>query len=183
VFAKASPVVRKIAGTSARIFFRAPRATDTVDGTVPVKCAPASGSVFKAGTREVTCTARDRSGNASSVRFALTVEGAKAVAPEAAKSALTAPPEGAALTAPPTLAWRAVANADYYNVQLYRAGQKILSIWPTTNHLRLSKSWTYAGKRELLVRGSYRWYVWPGFGPLAKAKYGAVLGSATFAIR
>jgi hypothetical protein len=47
-------------------------ATDAVDGTDPVTCAPASGSTFAAGQTVVTCTAEDAAGNpASSQSFSV----------------------------------------------------------------------------------------------------------------
>ena len=48
-------------------------------------------------------------------------------------------PAGAALTAgePVRLRWTPVRRARYYNVQLYRAGRKILSAWPTKPRYRL----------------------------------------------
>jgi hypothetical protein len=48
-------------------------ARDAVDGARPVTCKPRSGSPFKVGRTQVTCTARDTSGNAASARFTVTV--------------------------------------------------------------------------------------------------------------
>ncbi len=48
-------------------------ATDTVDGSVPVSCAPASGSVFPRGTTTVTCTATDSHQNTATGTFDVTV--------------------------------------------------------------------------------------------------------------
>jgi len=48
-------------------------ATDIVDGTDSVLCAPASGSTFALGTTTVVCTATDRHGNASTASFTVTV--------------------------------------------------------------------------------------------------------------
>jgi hypothetical protein len=75
----------------------------------------------------------------------------------------------------PLLAWRAVANASYYNIQLYRNGKKILSTWPTATHLLMSLTWKYEGKSYKLTPGKYECYVWPGFGAISAAKYGAGL--------
>ncbi len=50
-----------------------PTATDDVDGTVPVTCAPTSGSIFQIGTTTVTCTATDSAGNMASGNFTVTV--------------------------------------------------------------------------------------------------------------
>jgi hypothetical protein len=41
------------------VTYQPPTATDQVDGTVPVTCAPASGSVFPVGTTTVDCSAAD----------------------------------------------------------------------------------------------------------------------------
>ncbi|MFJ8788701.1 HYR domain-containing protein [Streptomyces sp. NPDC102462] len=51
-------------------------AEDTVDGTLPVTCDPASGSLFPVGTTRVTCTATDSSGNTGTGTAAFTVTAA-----------------------------------------------------------------------------------------------------------
>jgi energy-coupling factor transporter ATP-binding protein EcfA2 len=48
-------------------------ATDTVDGPVPITCAPPSGSFFKLGTTTVTCSAADKAGNTATGSFTVTV--------------------------------------------------------------------------------------------------------------
>jgi hypothetical protein len=53
-----------------------PTATDTVDGMVPVTCAPASGSTFPIGTSTVTCSATDTDGNTATATFTIIVLGA-----------------------------------------------------------------------------------------------------------
>jgi hypothetical protein len=49
-------------------------ATDLVDGTVSVTCSPASGSTFKIGVTDATCSAADTRGNADSATFHITVQ-------------------------------------------------------------------------------------------------------------
>ena len=49
-------------------------ATDLVDGSRPVVCAPASGSTFAIGTTSVECSASDTHGNTSSGSFIVTVD-------------------------------------------------------------------------------------------------------------
>ncbi len=93
---------------------------------------------------------------------------------------LVAPKDGARLNAPPALRWRAVPRAGYYNAQLYRGGNKILSAWPRSPRLKLSRSWTYLGHRHRLAPGHYAWLVWPGFGPLVRGSYGSLLGQGSF---
>ena len=108
---------------------------------------------------------------------------------------LLAPAEGARVAKPPALVWRSVRGARYYNLQLFRipagarssqavsADQKILSVWPAKTRFKLTRTWRYLGKRYRLSRGTYRWFVWPGFGVRADAKYGALLGQQSFVVR
>ena len=94
---------------------------------------------------------------------------------------LLSPVSGERVTAPPYLIWTAVKKASYYNVQLVR-GQKVLSAWPARPGFRLRRTWSYNGRRYRLRPGVYRWYVWPGYGKIAAAKYGRLLGSSTFVV-
>ena len=94
--------------------------------------------------------------------------------------ALSSPAQGQTVKRPPLLRWSKVAGADYYNVQLFVAGHKVLSLWPVGTTLKLPRSWMYGGKRHSLVKGRYRWYVWPGFGPRSASKYGKLLGASVF---
>jgi hypothetical protein len=96
-----------------------------------------------------------------------------------ATGALLAPAPGERVTGRPRLTWTPTHGASYYNVQLVRGGT-ILSVWPRTTSLRLPRSWIFHGHRYHLHRGTYRWYVWPGFGPLAAARYGGLLGRSSF---
>ena len=73
-------------------------------------------------------------------------------------------------------------RASYYNVQLFRDGRKILSVWPSAPRLKLKWSWTFAGQSYRLRPGSYRWYVFPGLGKRAVARYGAFLGENRFTV-
>jgi hypothetical protein len=51
----------------------APTATDDIDGSRPVTCSPASGTVFALGTTSVSCRATDRSGNRATGSFTVLV--------------------------------------------------------------------------------------------------------------
>ena len=125
------------------------------------------------GTRYTyTLTAVDQAGNVTQQTVTST-PGAR----------LLAPLPGARLSSPPSLSWTAVSKAAYYNVQLFKGKTKILSAWPTKAGLQLKRTWRFGGHRHRLARGTYRWYVWPGFGPRKAARYGHVVGSATFSIR
>jgi hypothetical protein len=99
-----------------------------------------------------------------------------------ARSALLAPRSGARVTKPPLLVWRGVPRAGYYNVQVFRGKQKVLSAWPTRARLRLRARWKFAGRVRRLTPGAYRWYVWPGYGVPSARKYGQLLGQSTFVV-
>ena len=43
--------------------------------------------------------------------------------------------------------------------------------------------WTYEDAGFRLEKGTYRWYVWPGFGARSKGAYGQLLGTSTFVVR
>ena len=47
--------------------------------------------------------------------------------------------------AAPLVDWRSVRQATYYNMQLWRNGRKILSVWPARSQYRLRSSWTFHG--------------------------------------
>lgn len=80
------------------------------------------------------------------------------------------------------MAWRAVKKARFYNVQLYRNGNKMLSAWPRRTALKLRWRWRYNGKAVRLRAGVYTWLVWPAYGTRAKPRYGSMLGRSTFRI-
>jgi hypothetical protein len=96
---------------------------------------------------------------------------------------LRSPRDGAVVHAPPRLVWDKVPNATFYNVQLYLRGRKILSAWPSGATLGLKRGWIYSGRRVKLVKGAYGWYVWPGFGPRSKSRYGQPIGQSAFTVR
>jgi hypothetical protein len=56
------------------VTFATPTATDLVDGTDPVTCAPASGSTFAIGTTTVTCSTHDAHGNMASASFTVEID-------------------------------------------------------------------------------------------------------------
>jgi hypothetical protein len=135
-----------------------------------------------------TVTAYDEAGNGAvkglAVRSEVSTKPTRVRAPSkpAARPALTRPAERARLAAPPRLTWRAVPNATYYNVQLYRNGRKILTAWPTSTSFLLTRSWRHDGRVQHLTPGRYRWYVWPGLGARSANRYGKLLGTRTFII-
>jgi HYR domain len=127
-------------------------------------------------------TAVDKAGNRSG--------GVVVVAmPKASK--LLAPKSGARVKKLVKFRWRAVKDARYYNLQIFRGGKrvlaatadvKVLSVWPVKPTYVLKRKWKYARKRYSLTPGVYTWYVWPGFGPRSAAEYGELVGSSTFTV-
>ena len=73
-------------------------------------------------------------------------------------------------------------HARFYNVQLFRRGVKILSLWPTRPRLKLRRQWTYKGRLRRLRTGQYAWAVWPAFGAAKNPRYGRILGISSFRI-
>ena len=114
----------------------------------------------------------DRAGNASS--------GAPVVVQPS--TLLFRPKAGGVVHVPPRLVWAKVRRASFYNVQLYRGGEKILSAWPSAPRLGLQRRWFYKGRALRLRTGIYSWYVWPAFGPRSKSQYGHLLGQSTFTV-
>jgi hypothetical protein len=115
-----------------------------------------------------TVTAFDQAGNSASSTLAVTATGA-----------LLSPVPGAQVGSAPILRWTPVKGARYYNIQLLR-GRTVLSAWPTSPHFKVPRSWVFKGHRYRLHKGTYRWYVWPGFGRFSASRYGRLLGGSSF---
>jgi hypothetical protein len=99
---------------------------------------------------------------------------------------LLTPKDGAAISlkrkGPLRFTWLKPDQATYYNFQLYHGAKKILNASPIRPSYTLAKRWTYLNTRYALKAGTYKWYVWPGFGMRSAAEYGALLGSYTFRV-
>jgi hypothetical protein len=94
--------------------------------------------------------------------------------------ALLGPADGQRVSAPVVLRWRPAAGATFYNVQVFRGHQKVLSTWPTKAKLIIGSQWTYAGHREHFLPGRYTWYVWPARGMRKAPKYQPLEGLSSF---
>jgi hypothetical protein len=95
---------------------------------------------------------------------------------------LIAPRDGVSVRRahPPVLRWRAVPRARFYNVQLWRGRQKVLSAWPHRTRVELSRAWHYRSRAYRLEPGLYAWFVWPAFS--RSGAYGKLVGTATFRV-
>ena len=83
------------------------------------------------------------------------------------------PVAGSPFRTGPLLSWKAVAKASYYNVVVTRSGKRVATGWPLGLQWRAPRH---------LKPGLYRWYVWPGFGPKDRARYGHLIGTASFRV-
>jgi hypothetical protein len=139
--------------------------------TVLLNAAPATtrtltdGPLAPATTNTYTITVADAAGNATAATTT-------ASAPALAATTAAATKGKAQAATRPTLRWKRQAGAKYYNLQLFRNGRKILSAWPKTNQYTLKATWRYRGHTYKLTSGRYRWYVWPGYGPRTRHRYG-----------
>jgi hypothetical protein len=153
-----------------------------LDGAPFALCAsPKAYSGLRQGDHRFEVRAIDAAGNADATP-ALHPWKIQAPVRKIATSALLAPRSGARVTKPPLLVWRRAARAGYYNVQLFRGKQKVLSAWPTRARLQLRARWKFAGRVRRLTPGTYRWYVWPGYGVPSARNYGQLLGQSTFVV-
>ncbi|MDQ3865526.1 MAG: HYR domain-containing protein [Actinomycetota bacterium] len=176
----AAPTAAGVPKTDARIaaFLASAHATDAVDASPLVSVdAPL---VFPVGTTSVRFSAADRFENVRIRTSTVTV--GPPPAQLAVTTSILTPRNGARLSAPPVLRWRAIRGASYYNVQLWRAGRKILSRWPLRPRLALRARWRYAGRSYRLRPARYRWYVWPGYGLRSAAEYGGLAARGRFRI-
>jgi hypothetical protein len=119
---------------------------------------------------EYTFTAIDQAGNVATRSLGV-VPGPR----------LLTPPPRARLTGPPVLRWTRVQGAEYYNVQVFHDGRKVLSAWPSRPRHALRRTWNYHGERRL-EPGRYRWIVWAGEGPRSEHEYGPAIGRRSFVI-
>jgi large repetitive protein len=134
------------------------------------------------GLHSFAVRAIDPAGNIDATPAAFGWAVARRITRTVTRSALWAPTSGARVTSPPLLRWRAVSRATYYNVQLYRAGRKVLTAWPTRARLQLGARWTFNKRVQRLAPGVYRWYVWPGYGKASARRYGRLLGTTSFVV-
>ena len=173
----------KAGNRSAVLSWEASPDTSLVEIVRTAGASSAGVSVYKGAGRSFT-----DSGLQNGVRYRYTATGydeARNAATQdtvATPTAPLSPVAGATVSAPPKLAWRRDEKATYYNVQVWRRG-RVFSAWPTGTSIKLTRTWTYNGRRYRLSPGRYRWYVWPGYGARAKKDFGRLIGSSSFIVR
>lgn len=86
------------------------------------------------------------------------------------------PLTGAIVNATPHLTWKAKQGSAYYNVQIFRNGERILIAWPS--HAAYDVP---VGK---LAPGTYVWFVWPAVKSGGAAPtFADLIGRATFVVK
>jgi hypothetical protein len=76
----------------------------------------------------------------------------------------------------PRLSWKPKHGSAYYNVQLFRNGKRILTVWPSHASFRVPPG--------LLTTGNYVWYVWPALRSGGSTPtFASLIGRATFVYR
>jgi hypothetical protein len=85
------------------------------------------------------------------------------------------PVTGSVVESAPRLTWKPRARSEYYNVQLFRNGTRVLVRWPERPSLSLAAA--------RLPPGTYVWYVWPAIRHSGHAPtFGRLIGRATFVL-
>ena len=83
------------------------------------------------------------------------------------------PLTGSVVSQPPLLTWKGQAGTEYYNVQVFRKGKRVLVGWPSQPSFRVPLG--------TLEPGTYVWFVWPAEkGAASGAAFGDLIGRATF---
>jgi hypothetical protein len=73
----------------------------------------------------------------------------------------------------PLLSWKPKRGSAYYNVQLFRNGRRVLTVWPSHASYRIPA--------RMLSSGNYVWYVWPALrSGGSRPTFAKLIGRATF---
>ena len=65
------------------------------------------------------------------------------------------------VAAPRVFAWAPTANASGYHVELYRGTSRVFAADTTDARMDFPATWLDDGRKQKLIPGEYRWYVWP----------------------
>jgi HYR domain len=102
---------------------------------------------------------------------------------EGRASRILKPAFGSLHNSRPLIDWTFVRDAAFFNLQLWRDGRKILSVWPLRSAKRLPANWRFNGGRYSLRSDRYRVYVWAAFGSRPHTHYGPLLGWTEFRMK
>jgi hypothetical protein len=105
-------------------------------------------------------------------------------APDPTSPATATTPRAGSTTKPaptaPRFVWPVEPNADGYRLALFRGNRRVFERDVTEPALQLPSTWTFKGRLESLTQGTYRWAVWPYFGP--EKRLGPAIVSAQYAV-
>jgi hypothetical protein len=76
-------------------------------------------------------------------------------------------------------AWAPSAGASAYHVELFRGAERVFAAETKRAAIDIPARWRFAGRRQMLEPGEYRWYVWP---VIAGKRSGTATVQATLSI-
>lgn len=79
------------------------------------------------------------------------------------------------------LRWPRVAGADFYDLVLWRDGERVLDVWPRTNRLVVPAGGALATRT--LAPGRYLWFVYAGFDGKTAPRFGGLLAHGALDVR
>jgi hypothetical protein len=92
----------------------------------------------------------------------------------AAPTRLRPPPvRRATVDARVVLSWKEVPGASYYNVIIWRDGNRVLDLWPESPPIVLPRRWKTGQGFTRLRPGRYLWFAYPGVGRKADGRFKA----------
>ncbi len=172
-------IATHVVATGVTVTWKNPTASD-LDHVVLVRNAkhrprtPSDGSRTSLGTRTHALLPAERGNRFHLALFAYDHAGNASQATTAdVVVPVVLPVAGSLFGTGPLLSWKAVPKAAYYNVVVTRSGRRVATGWP------LGLSWRAP---RHLAPGLYRWYVWPGYGAKDRARYGHLIGTASFRV-
>ena len=83
----------------------------------------------------------------------------------------------------PSLSWRAVPKADFYNLVLVRGGIRVDFRPQRPRRTITERAMTRAAHGRALPAGSYSWFVYPAFRRAAKVRYGGVVAHGSVMVK
>jgi hypothetical protein len=76
-------------------------------------------------------------------------------------------------------AWAPSPGASAYHVELFRGAERVFAAETKRAAIDIPARWRFAGRRQMLEPGEYRWYVWP---VIAGERSGTATVQATLSI-